>query len=75
MIMKYLGFPILSQFPTSVQYKINFQSHPVYLNGEEPIRAHSTMELFTRLCTTHMNKTISITLSKRNPNTTKESYA
>ena len=44
------------------------------LNAEEPIHADSAMEEFTRLRSTHANKTISITLSKRNPQITKDSY-
>ena len=51
------------------------QQFLIGLNGEEPIHAELAMEGCTRLRTTHANKLISITLSTRNPEITKESYA
>ena len=51
------------------------QQFLISLNGEEPIHVESAMEEFTRLRTTHANELISLTLSSRNSETTKESYA
>ena len=63
--------PLRDQLPKSSRT----QQFLLSLNNEEPIHAQSAMEEFTKLRTTHANKQISITLSKRNPHATKESYS
>ena len=75
------GLPYIKSIPMNCTIRDQLpessrtQQFLISLNGEEPIHVESAMEEFTRLRTTHANELISLTLSSRNSETTKESYA